>query len=454
AGALGRRARAALTVLAALGPAPGGRAAGQALVNALARVMGARRVALAEMAGARARVVALSDAATFDRRMGAVRAIADAVEEAADQEARTVVPSEGERITRFLGVLAGEAPAMVAPFAIEDRVAGALVIERAPGDDPFDGEAAALADMIAATAGPAVLAQRASERSLPAIAIGRAAAFLDRLFGPRHLGLKLAVGAIALILATAVLVTDTYRVTADARLEGAVQRALIAPFDGFIEGAEARAGDIVGAGDVLASLEEEELVLRRLRHDADRRQFDMQRARALREADVASARIAAAQMAQMEAEIALVDAMLARTRITAPFDGIVVAGDLHDAVGSPVSRGQVLFEVAPLEDWTVVLEVEEARIADLETGQTGRLLLAAFPSEPFDIVVEAITPVAATVEGAHGFEVRARLIGEDARLRPGLEGVAKIDAGEARVVWIWTRGALDWVRLKLWSLWP
>ncbi len=41
-----------------------------------------------------------------------------------------------------------------------------------------------------------------------------------------------------------------------------------------------------------------------------------------------------------------------------------------------------------------------------------------------------------------------------AALRPGLEGVAKIEVGRRRLVWIWTHELFDWIRLWAWSWWP
>jgi hypothetical protein len=32
-------------------------------------------------------------------------------------------------------------------------------------------------------------------------------------------------------------------------------------------------------------------------------------------------------------------------------------------------------------------------------------------------------------------------------------GVGKIDAGEHRLIWIWTHQLIDWLRLSLWSWW-
>jgi hypothetical protein len=39
-------------------------------------------------------------------------------------------------------------------------------------------------------------------------------------------------------------------------------------------------------------------------------------------------------------------------------------------------------------------------------------------------------------------------------LRPGMEGIGKISAGRERMIWIWTHGLTDWLRLWVWSWWP
>jgi hypothetical protein len=38
-------------------------------------------------------------------------------------------------------------------------------------------------------------------------------------------------------------------------------------------------------------------------------------------------------------------------------------------------------------------------------------------------------------------------------LRPGMEGVGKIYVDERRLITVWTRSALEWLRLKVWSFW-
>ena len=58
--------------------------------------------------------------------------------------------------------------------------------------------------------------------------------------------------------------------------------------------------------------------------------------------DRAAMRIVGAQLAQAEAQLALVVDRLARTRLVAPYDGVVVSGDLSQRLGSPVQQGEAM----------------------------------------------------------------------------------------------------------------
>ena len=57
-------------------------------------------------------------------------------------------------------------------------------------------------------------------------------------------------------------------------------------------------------------------------------------------------------------------------------------------------------------------------------------------------------------DGANIFRVEASLDNPPELLRPGMEGVGKINAGQAKLIWIWTHEITDWFRLWLWSWWP
>ncbi len=119
-----------------------------------------------------------------------------------------------------------------------------------------------------------------------------------------------------------------------------------------------------------------------------------------------------------------------------------------------MERGQVLFEVAPLDAYRIMLEMDEKDVSYVSGGQQGKLVLNALPDMEFPIVVENITAVSAASEGRNFFMVQASLEEKSDRLRPGMQGYAKISVGRKKIIWIWTHELVDWLRLWFWSRVP
>ena len=75
---------------------------------------------------------------------------------------------------------------------------------------------------------------------------------------------------------------------------------------------------------------------------SQRAQREGEYSQALAEHERSRVHVLQAQLAQVEAQIALIDEQLSRTRLVAPFDAVVVKGDLTQSLGAPVERGNVL----------------------------------------------------------------------------------------------------------------
>jgi RND family efflux transporter MFP subunit len=237
-------------------------------------------------------------------------------------------------------------------------------------------------------------------------------------------------------------------------VEGEEQRAAVVPFDGFIAEASARAGDTVSAGQVLARLDDRDLRLEEVKAQAERAQLQQKYRDAAAKHDRVSARILSAQIAETDARLHLVEERLARTRIAAPFDGIIVTGDLSQKLGSPVQQGQVLFEITPLTAYRIILQVDERYVSDVAEEQNGRLVLTGLVSEALPFKVSKITPVSTAEEGKNCFRVEAALNNADPRIRPGMEGVGKILVDERNLFLIWTEPLWDWLRMAAWKWTP
>ena len=430
-----------------------------ALVTALATKLQCDRVSIGFVKGGRTRVFAVSHSAEFKQQTNLIRSISEAMDEAVDQRETIVFPNGSPKsgvISRTHTELARQHGAVALcsiPLEALGAPIGALMLER-PMDRPFDEKAIELCQSVAALAGPILETHRRDDRWLFTKAVDSVKFYLVSLVGPRHVALKLTSAAVVGLVLFCFLATGDYRVSAKTVLEPIVQRAAAAPFNGYIREAPVRAGDLVQAGQMLCTLDDRELRLERLKSLSKLEEHQKEYHKAMAEREAAKVEIVTAQMHQAQAEIALLDDQLAHTKVLAPFDGIVVIGDLSQQLGAPVEKGKVLFEIAPLDSYRLVIEVDERDIADVTVGQPGSLLLSAFPSEEIAVTVEKVTPVSTAKEGRNFFRVEARFDQPHDRLRPGMEGAGKIDIDRRSLVWIWTHQIVDWIRLAAWSWLP
>lgn len=434
-------------------------ASAKALVTELAIRVDCDLVALGVVTDGRTRIKALSHSAEFGRQMNLTRALAAAMDEACDQAAAVLVPVDGTldyRVTlahETLARLLDDAVILTIPLIDDDRPVGALLLQRAHGR-PFDQASIDLCDALAAVTGPILEQQRRDDRHVLWKLSDSLRRQLKRLIGPDFIGRKIALATITLLVTSFALLEDSYRISSPARIEGSVQRALVAPFDGYIATQLARAGDRVEKGMVLATLDSRDLRLEHTRWSTTRAQRQAEYDQRIAEHDRAGANIARAQIEQAQAHVALLEEQLQRTELVAAFDGIVVSGDLSQSIGAAVNRGDELFRIAPLDSYRVILEVDEAQILDIAAGQQGQLKIASLLDQTLNYTVRLITPISEARDGRNYFQVEAELNQANAQLRPGMAGVAKTDVESRLLIRIWTRELFDWIHLKLWAWWP
>jgi multidrug efflux pump subunit AcrA (membrane-fusion protein) len=448
-----------LDLLAALPERERFQAAATHFATEAAARLGCERASLGFERRGRMQLAAISHSAQFGKNTNLVRALEAVMDEVAEQGQALVFPDPGGAERRSLRAheqLASEfgaAGLCSVPLLREGRVCGVLVLERG-SDQPFEPATLAVVEATGALAGPLLDGLRREDRWIGAKVADSLRASTRALFGPGPVAAKLIASAAVLAIAFFALVRGDHRVTAPVVLEAELQRAAVAPFSGYLAEAPRRAGELVVSGELLARLDDRELRLEHLRWQSELEQLVKQNRQALAERDAPKVRILSAGIDRARAQIALLDDQLGRTRVLAPFDGIIVSGDLSQSLGAPVERGDVLFEVAPLDRFRVVLKVDESDVRHVAAGQGGQLALAAAPDAPLDFEVVQVTPVSTAEEGRNSFRVEAQLRGELPDLRPGMEGVGKIEAGRRRLLWIWTHEAFDWLRLALWRWLP
>ncbi len=435
--------------------------AAMAVVNEVATQFDADRVSLGLQRDDQLKLCAISRTAWFDGKSELVLTIENAMEEAIDQQASVIypVPAESAGVSivvahRDLAVASGAATLITIPLNTNNgEPVGALTLERDEG--PLFSESDLLVgDLIGELLGPEFAARGELERWVAGRLVHVVHDWRDRLLGPRWPGVKLGVAAAVMALLFLAFAEGDFRVSARTLIEGQLQRAAVAPFDGYVASASARAGDVVSKGQVLAELDDHEIRLELVRWQAEKEQAASKYREALAERDAASSRIYAAQQRQAEAQLALAEHKLERTQLVAPLDSVVVSGDLSQLVGAPVERGKVLFELAPLGAYRVILQVDDRDISYVSIGQQGELALAGLADMTLPFTIKSVTSVSTPEEGRNFFRVEAEIDDSAGRLRPGMEGVGKISIDQRKLIWIWTRNFFNWLRLKFWTWLP
>ena len=257
--------------------------------------------------------------------------------------------------------------------------------------------------------------------------------------------------AVGLLLTLSCVISGPHEVTAKAAITSETKQLITAQQDGYIDQALVRPGDPVRQGQLLATLEDDDLQLELNKWQGKKNQFMKSYNVALSKQDRGGVNVYRAQLDQADAQLLLIQEQLKRVRLLAPFDGIVVKGDLQQSLGAPVQRGDVLYEVAKQGRYRLTLDVEEQDVRYLEQGQQGQLLLASLPDQEYPFTVDAITPIAVAKNTSHVFQSEASLP-NNSLMRPGMTGVATVVVGEEPLLWLWTHRFLEKAYAWYWAL--
>ena len=417
-----------------------------AAVTVLAHRLGLEHAVVGRVRSGKAHIDAISDVALSGERTtlldGVLEAMAEAVRESKQRAGEPMRLQRGPAHLELARRMGSRDAASVV-FSLAEGVTG--VVTLLPRHDMvLDGPLSERAQIAVLSLAPA-MAIRMRQRTSGALSRLRAKAWRWRAF------LLIAFGA---LLVWAAMGQAAYRIHASALIEGLEQRAVVAPFDGFIATASVRAGERVRKRQVLAKLNTRELELEAAELSGDYNALKSQQRQALARGERSEARILEARLAQAQAQRERASALLARAQLTSPIDGVVLSGDLSRMIGAPVVRGDVLFEVAPGDQFRLALRVDERDLTHVSQGVRGEVTLVARPNHPLPFEVTRTTSVAEMEKGRHVFLVEAHLLSELPDLRAGLEGVARIDAGQQARIWIWTHRLTDWARVQLRRLWP
>jgi HlyD family secretion protein len=132
---------------------------------------------------------------------------------------------------------------------------------------------------------------------------------------------------------------------------------------------------------------------------------------------------AAATLEQARAELASARLSLERTRVTAPFSGVVLERAIE--AGDSVQAGARFFTLSGVGGARLMIEPDERNLALLRVGQRARASAEAYPTQRFEAEVSYIAP---SVDARRGtIEVRLDVAQAPEYLRPDMTVSVEIE---------------------------
>lgn len=255
-------------------------------------------------------------------------------------------------------------------------------------------------------------------------------------FAKQH-RLKQIVALVIMLAAGIVLACPwPYTIRCQSVTEPVERRFCVAPHDGLLETTMAEPGDVVRAGQCLANLDGSEILWELAGVTAEH-----SRAEAKRDAHQARYETPQAVMADLQARALankqeLLQFRQSNLQVRSPIDGIVLSGSLDRRENYPVTKGQVLYEVAPLERLRVEVAVPAEEVTHVEVGDRVTLFLEGMGSETTEGTIDKIRPRAEVRDQRNVFIAEVILENRDRNLRPGMQGTAKVSTDSRRIAWI------------------
>lgn len=429
------------------------------LVSHLADLWRVDKVSLGLLDQGKLTIVARSYQAEVDHRLNIMGVMASAMDEALQQQV-TIYDgmSQNDNINLFAHNLLSDAVSTentcTLPLLVGDNSVGALLLHRAK---PAVFSGAEVASLVEQSRHLALMLQllEAGKPGRLARVFSACRTWFQQLTGRGHSRTKLTTVIILAVILILGLVPGEYDINARATVEGLEQKVVVVPFDGYIKQASSRAGDSVGLQQVLAEMEDRDLQQELNEVNAEWDGLNREYRQALSDLNQAESRIQKARLAQVSARRELVNYRLSQIQLRSPMNGVIISGDLSRSLGAPVSRGTVLFEIAPLSGYRMALYIKESDIDEIIPGQSGFVILNSHPDTKIPINIERVSAVLDSgQEQGVVFRAEATIPAEFDFMRPGMQGTARIAMGDRKLGWILFHDVINWFRLMTWQYLP
>lgn len=162
----------------------------------------------------------------------------------------------------------------------------------------------------------------------------------------------------------------------------------------------------------------------------------LETALASRDRAAAAVAVAKANLQISEAQLKLQQADLAKSKIYAPIDGVVLKRDVDpgQTVASSLQAPVLFIIAADLRKMELKAAIDEADIGMVAAGQKARFAVDAFPGRTFDASIRDIAFASVATEGVVTYDARLEVDNAELLLRPGMTATVSVVTREAKDV--------------------
>ena len=112
--------------------------------------------------------------------------------------------------------------------------------------------------------------------------------------------------------------------------------------------------------------------------------------------------------------------------------------------------GTARFEIADTEGWTLDVQMPQRVAEELAAGKVGIFAPNAKPEEQLDLQLTRIQPLAQPADGKTVYIAEAELGESTPWIKPGMEGIARIEFGDRPVWWVSSHRLINYFRTNFW----
>lgn len=269
---------------------------------------------------------------------------------------------------------------------------------------------------------------------------------------PKASFLKIIVLLSSLFIFYIMFFTWKYEVDATSILITDKESYVTSPFVGIIDEVFVQAGDQVRKNQNLFSLNVDELKIKEMESRADIIRYEKENNKFMAERKLADMSISKAKVDQAISKLERIKYTIENSTIKSPINGTIVQGDRERLIGSPINKGDLIFQISNSNELYLEIKIPEKDIFNTSIGQKGELILLSEPLNSYTFTISKIIPKAEVNSAEGNIYIAYGLLDtkQEQWWHPGMSGIVKIDAGEKNIFWILTHNLFNSFRILIW----